>query len=75
MRTTATEDNPPVSHIERMWHDRTLLGSKVRRGKQTATVWAILDDWSPGAVMLDQPIQGFQYWNVDELKLASNPKT
>lgn len=64
------------AELRRMWHDKTLIGKRVRRGVETATVAFLLNEPAyEGGVVLTETIEGFRYWNVDALTLADEDTT
>lgn len=49
------------------WPDYSLIGTKVRRGNSIRTIVSIYKS-IPGGVVLDEPIDHFKSWNMDELE-------
>lgn len=49
-----------------------LTGRRVRHKNSIATI--INTQMHPGSVMLDRPICGFLYWNLDELTFVKKTK-
>jgi len=53
------------------WPDRSLIGTKVRRGNSTRTIVHIYDK-VVGGVIVDSPMEGFKSWNLDELEMVKD---